>query len=222
MRRAPRRSTHTPLHDQLPEATTHSLIISLKETPRGCGLFLGVDRDIHRPNVFHLTCAAHNQARATAVTNALGLALVHKLGQTAWRGFTAPFKSSQESSYKHDAENNKHITREEQLVRETWRNDQLAHREIKNSRNEECLVTGTALEVNALQAYAARTVMRKSGQATASVSPTEFDMQTHQESLLDAFDEETQEDLNDKDDDDNDDDDDEDDDNDEKPGETTN
>jgi len=187
---------HTPLHDQLPEVTTHSLIISLKETPRGYGLFLGVDRDIHRPNVFHLTYAAHNQARATAVANALGLALVHKLGQIVWRGFTESFKRSQEASYKYDAENNKYITREEQLVRETWKNDQPAHREIKNSRNEECLVAGTALEVNALQAYAARTVMRKSGQATGSVSPTEFDMQTYQESLLDISDKETQEDLN--------------------------
>jgi len=131
---------HTPLHDQLPEVTTHSLIISLKETPWGYGLFLGVDRDIHHPNIFHLTYAAHNQARATAVANALGLVLVHKLGQIAWRGFTEPFKRSQETSYKYDAENNKYITREEQLVRETWRNDQLAHWEIKNSRNKECLV----------------------------------------------------------------------------------
>jgi len=110
---------HTPLHNQLPEVTTHSLIISLKETPRGYGLFLGVDRDIHRSNVFHLTCAAHNQARATAVANALGLVLVHKLRQIVWRGFTALFRSSQESSYKCDAENNKYITQEEQLVRET-------------------------------------------------------------------------------------------------------
>ena len=203
---------HTPLHDQLPEVTTHSLIIGLKETPRGYGLFLGCDRDSHRPNVHHLTYAAHNHARAIAVANALGLVLVHKLGQIVWRGFTDPFKINQTSSYIYDAENNKYITREEQLVRATWKNDQLAHREIKNSRNEECLVAGTALEVNALQAYAARTVIRKSGQATASVSPTEFDMQTYQESLLDIFDEEIQEDLNDDDDDDDDDDKDEDDD----------
>jgi len=57
------------------------------------------------------------------------------------------------------------------------------------------LVSGTALEVNTLQAYAARTIMRKSGLATSSVSPAEFDMQTYQESLLDTFDEETQEDT---------------------------
>jgi len=208
----------TPLHDQLPEVTTHSLIISLKETPRGYGLFLGVDRDIHRSNVFHLTYAAHNQARATAVANALGLVLVHKLGQIVWRGFTEPFKSSQESSYKYDAKNNKYITQEEQLVQETWKNDQLAHREIKNSRNEECLVAGIALEVNAQQAYTEKTIMRKSCQATASVSPTEFDMQTYQESLLDIFEEETQEDLNDDDDDNDDDDNDENDDDDEKGG----
>jgi len=110
--------------------------------------------------------------------------LVHKLGQIVWKGFTKPYKRNQETSYHYDKRNNKYITREEQLVRDTWKNDQLAHREIKNSRNKECLVAGTALEVNALQAYAVRTVMRKSGDATASVSPTEFDMQTYQESLL--------------------------------------
>jgi len=58
------------------------------------------------------------------------------------------------------------------------------------------LVSGTALEVNALQAYVARTVMRKSGQATASVSSTKFDMQAYQELLVDVFDEETQDDIN--------------------------
>jgi len=157
---------HTPLHDQLPEVTTQSTIISLKETPRGYGLFLGVDKDSQRTNVFHLTYLAHNHIRATAVANALGLVLVHKLGQIAWRGFTKPYKRNQETSYHYDKLNNKYITREEQLVRDTWKNDQLAHREIKNSRNEECLVAGTALEVNVLQACAARTVMRKS-EATA-------------------------------------------------------
>ena len=72
--------------------------------------------------------------------------------------------------------------------------------------------------MNALQAYAARTVMRKS-EATASVSPTEFDMQTYQESLLDIFDKETQEDLNDEDDDDDNDDDDDGEDDDDENGE---
>jgi len=150
----------------------------------------------------------------------MGLVLAHKLRQIVWRGFTKPFKRSQETSYKYDTENNKHVTREEQLlVRDTWRNDQLAHREIKNSRNKECLVAGTALEVNALQAYVARTVMRKSGQATASVSLTEFNMQTYQELHLDTFDEETQEDLDsEKSSDDDDDDNEEDDDGDDKMG----
>jgi len=118
---------HTPLHDQLPEVTTHSLIISLKETPRGYGLFLGVDRDSHRMNIFHLTCTAHNHARAMAVANALGLVLVHKLSQIVWRGFTEPYKRNQETSCHYDALNNKYITREEQLVRDTCKNDQLAH-----------------------------------------------------------------------------------------------
>jgi len=54
--------------------------------------------------------------------------------------------------------------------------------------------------------------MRKSGQATASVSPTKFDVQTYQELLLDVFDEETQEDLNTEKSSDDDDDDDDDDD----------
>jgi len=85
---------HTPLHDQLPDVTTHSLIISLKETPQGYGLFLGVDKDSHHANVFHLTYLAHNHVRATAVANALGLVLVHKLGQIVWRGFTKPYNVS--------------------------------------------------------------------------------------------------------------------------------
>jgi len=188
-------SPHTPASDQLPEVTTHSLIMGLKETPRGYGLFLRADADRYRKGSVFLTHLAQNQNQAEAVADALGITISHKLGEVVWQGYTPEYKQNQILSYLCGSDNKRYITREEQLVRNTWKNDQLANREIKNSRQEECLVAGTALEVNALQAYAARTAMRKSGQDTASKAPTEFDMQTYHDLLLDIFDEETQEDI---------------------------
>jgi len=111
-----------------------------------------VDAHQHCQEICHLTHLAYNHNQATAVANALGTTLKHKLGEIIWRGFTKPYKQNQEASYNWDLDNNKHVTQEEQLVVDTWKNDQLANREIKNLRQEECLVSGTALEVNALQA----------------------------------------------------------------------
>jgi len=203
---------HTPISDQLPEVTLHSLIMGLKEKPRGYGLFIGADADQCRPDSFYVTHLSHDQERAEAVACAMGTALAHKLGPTVWTVLTPDCKQDQQNSCKCDREQKRCVTREETLVRVTWHSDQLAHRDIKNAPQEECSAAGTALEANALNACAARTVMRKSGQDTALLAPTEFDMQTYQDSLADTFDEETQEDIDEEASDDNDDDDDDDDD----------
>ena len=60
---------YNPLHEQLPEVTTHSLVMGLKEKPKGYPLFLGLDKDSYHPNVYHLTYASHNHVRALAVYN---------------------------------------------------------------------------------------------------------------------------------------------------------
>ena len=83
---------HKPLQDQLPEVTTHLLVISLKGKPRGYGLFLGLDTDSHHPEIYQLTYTAHNHDQATAVAKALGTTFRHKLREIIWRSFTEPYK----------------------------------------------------------------------------------------------------------------------------------
>ena len=180
-----------PFDSRMPTITLASLIRSFRTRSRGPPLFIGFDRDIHRPDVYVFTFRAQDREEAMAIIDGLGIALAIRIGPAIWKAFTVTARKVQENSYKYDKESERFSTQEERTVHNTWNHDIFQGRNKSQQQQVSCPIKHSTFECREINAFKDTTILSVFPSANGSVTtatqiPADWDLLTYFNSVNSA------------------------------------
>jgi len=173
-----------PFDTRMPTITLASLIRSFRTCSRGPPLFVGFNRDIHRPDVYVFTFRQQDWEEAMAIINGLGIALTIRIGPAIWKAVTVTSRKVQENSYKYDKEAERFSTQEERTVHNTWNHDIFQGRNKSHQQQVSCPIKHSTFECREINAFKDTTILSVFPSANGSITtatqiPDDWDLESY-------------------------------------------